>query len=81
MPLEQRVVAGAPRSATSPQQYSVPFVVRPQVWSPEAITVANLSPPDTATGDHAHGVLPVMMPVQPCVVCPPTCPEAFDPQQ
>jgi hypothetical protein len=33
-----------------PQQYATPFVVRPQVCRPEALSAEKVSPPATATG-------------------------------
>src|SRR2546422_309741 len=46
--------------ALSPQQYATPFGVTPQVeyFSP-ALTAANVSPPDTATGVALLVVVPL----------------------
>src|SRR5207249_4229317 len=37
-------------SLLSPQQYAAPAVVTPQVWTPPVLSVAKVSPPETATG-------------------------------
>jgi hypothetical protein len=42
-----------------PQQYAAPLGVTPQVCSPPALTDANVSPPDTATGVALFVVVPV----------------------
>jgi hypothetical protein len=44
-----------PIGPAGPQQYAIPFVVRPQECNPPALSAANESPPITARGLRLHG--------------------------
>lgn len=48
----------------APQHQAVPVLVRPQVWSPPAVRLLNLSPPTTAVGVRT-GLSVVPIPSEP----------------